>query len=482
MFDTERSITLKNRQFSEEDTLVLSETRRSIAYSPDDAVNEVLNAEVFQNISRKFDVSSSHMSPVNQALWRTFMNSCTWAPLYLSRDDEDFKCTIQNMDMRKIDADQQPQILWSGNLRTGISSGLGKWSVEKLRWIKSLFRDSHQKCMCSAIQLCVVAGSVNNILLGQSPEYPPHYESTDTPVKIVWEIYLGKNNDRNPQCIKNRWEEERTQRSQSQDTIIFMSIYNNIEYWKRMTRMSVEIMQKKSPIVHETSKQDVGHSLDLEKRKSGMEAWQTKSTENGTPRRRLWCKNRLRVGTLYSFPMSRVLKRKKGKDSIHYNGDPISADTFMKTIVSLSELSIYRATLIWYLEKRSEGDNISPTTDFNISQELVTKLPRHDTSELYYLASRGRSLLTHKKNFNGIRKPMSSFSRGKFHKKCRSGTSICDSAILLDDLSGIFRPAWWPWCRHARCVGKIIPFSGPSTVQKSHCNMDDTALRCWWTP
>ena len=50
----------------------------------------------------------------------------------------------------------------------------------------------------------------------------------------------------------------------------------------------------------------------------------------------------------------------------------------MKTIVSVSQLSIYRAVLMWYLEKRSEGDNICPNTDFNISQEVVTKLTRHE--------------------------------------------------------------------------------------------------------
>ena len=46
----------------------------------------------------------------------------------------------------------------------------------------------------------------------------------------------------------------------------------------------------------------------------------------------------------------------------------------MKTIVSVNQLSIYRAALTWYLGTRSEGDNVLPNNDLNILQDSVTEL------------------------------------------------------------------------------------------------------------
>ena len=78
-----------------------------------------------------------------------------------------------------------------------------------------------------------------------------------------------------------------------------------------------------------------------------------------------------------------VLKRKKFKDSIHYNADPNSAEVLMKTVVSANRLSMSRAVLTWYLENRSEGEIVSQNAFLNILQELVTKLTRHETSDMF---------------------------------------------------------------------------------------------------
>ena len=60
----------------------------------------------------------------------------------------------------------------------------------------------------------------------------------------------------------------------------------------------------------------------------------------------------------FSSPLSRgVLKRRrKEKVSMHCNGQPNSAEVQMTNISSINQLSIYRAVLTWYLERRSEGD------------------------------------------------------------------------------------------------------------------------------
>ena len=108
--------------------------------------NLVLKAKVLQNTSRRFDVSSLHMFPDNQAVWGAFMNSCMWAAVYLSKDDEDINCIVQ-----KFGSAKDPHSLGNG----ASAVDLDKWSLEKLLiqcWIKSLLRNSHQKCMCSAVR------------------------------------------------------------------------------------------------------------------------------------------------------------------------------------------------------------------------------------------------------------------------------------------------------------------------------------------
>ena len=66
------------------------------------------------------------------------MNPCTWATAYSSKDNEDFKCAIQDMQVRKIETifETQAQI---SNLThrdheiNGLerSIGLDKWSLEQ---------------------------------------------------------------------------------------------------------------------------------------------------------------------------------------------------------------------------------------------------------------------------------------------------------------------------------------------------------------
>ena len=74
------------------------------------------------------------------------------------------------------------------------------------------------------------------------------------------------------QRIKNMMEEKGTTPAQFQDRIIFMSMYNDVEYWKQNNRTSVGTMQCNSPCMHEISNQDIDHVLDLERGKIGMEA------------------------------------------------------------------------------------------------------------------------------------------------------------------------------------------------------------------
>ena len=96
-----------------------------------------------------------------------------------------------------------------------------------------------------------------------------------------------------------------------------------------------------------------------------------------------------------------MLKRDgQGRVSINCNAEPNSAKMLMKTIASVNQLSNYRAVLTWYLERESEEDNVSPNTDLNLSRELVTKLTRHETSDLFDKASSDRPLSIHDQHFS----------------------------------------------------------------------------------
>ena len=68
-----------------------------------------------------------------------------------------------------------------------------------------------------------------------------------------------------------------------------------------------------------------------------------------------------------SSPLSRGVLVSMGgeRSSIHY------------TVVSINQLSICRAAVVWNIGER-EGANVNPNENRNISQDLVTKLTRHE--------------------------------------------------------------------------------------------------------
>ena len=59
----------------------------------------------------------------------------------------------------------------------------------------------------------------------------------------------------------------------------------------------------------------------------------------------------------------------------------------MNTIVSVCQLSIYSPVMTWYLGRRGEGDTVSPYTNLNNAQNLMTNFTRHETPDLCDLAS-----------------------------------------------------------------------------------------------
>ena len=156
----------------------------------------------------------------------------------------------------------------------------------------------------------------------------------------------------------------------------------------------------------------------------------------------------------------------------------------MKTIVSVNQISIYKAGLTWYSEKRCEGDNMCPNTDLDILQKLVTKLTRHETSDLYCLAPRNGQHSMHKNNSVEFKSRGQVSRRTGFSKSVKTGHCLVTRpAIVLkgQGISTTFRA--YSAMRDDRdaemkgVLGDKYHFRAHPR-RKSHCNLDDTAWRC----
>ena len=139
--------------------------------------------------------------------------------------------------------------------------------------------------MYYVIRFCVLEEKVKSIReFVRCSEYRPYCDIKEKLVVFVWKIYVGITTIEILECITIMMEEKRTQPSQFQDRIIFISMHNDIVYW---TKNNKNKCCDKSNSAHRTSKQDIGHFCVLEMRISGTEALSTNPKEKGTQQRRL---------------------------------------------------------------------------------------------------------------------------------------------------------------------------------------------------
>ena len=192
---TETSVALKHED-SEAPTLT---------HKPHDEVSE-LQTQVLQIISRKFDVSVLHLFPFNQALWRINFYSCMWATVHLSKDEGDFSRIIQKMEVHEIQTVFEAVQAQICNLELCDLEIFGL--SEQVDWTDGHWRknevliNSNQKYAYSVIHFC---GLVENVMENnrisyfvESPEHRIHQED-------AWK---------------------------KQGRIIFMSMYNDVTWWK----------------------------------------------------------------------------------------------------------------------------------------------------------------------------------------------------------------------------------------------------------
>ena len=100
----------------------------------------------------------------------------------------------------------------------------------------------------------------------------------------------------------------------------------------------------------------------------------------------------------------------------------------------------------WYFGQRSEGDNLSPNTNLNFSQELVTKLTRHETSDLLHQASKNEQRSTRKDT------SMEFKSRGQVSREARFLKSVEVGPFCVPDKRWYLKRTELP-----RLVAQILP-------------------------
>ena len=123
-----------------------------------------------------------------------------------------------------------------------------------------------------------------------------------------------------------------------------------------------------------------------------------------------------------SFPLSRgVLKRKKGLDS-RQRRPQLRGDVDENHHVGQSPQYLQSSP---DLVSRKRSGDVSPNTNLNLSQELVTKLARHETLDLFDKCPEMDSVLfikiPHWNSRAGDR-----FSRSRILETCGSGTIVCN--------------------------------------------------------
>ena len=92
----------------------------------------------------------------------------------------------------------------------------------------------------------------------------------------------------------------------------------------------------------------------------------------------------------------------------------------MTTVVSVNQLSMYRAVLVCYFGRRGESGNVSPETNLNISDDKVTNFTRHETQICLILFRYfDRVPYTAKTvQFSSFQETVASFSRSRILKAC----------------------------------------------------------------
>ena len=82
-----------------------SERDLALKHMDGSKANYVFKEKTLRNLRPKFDVPEHRLGhcPVNEAMWRIFMNSCVWAAVHFSKDGDQRQRDLRNMDVDVIE-------------------------------------------------------------------------------------------------------------------------------------------------------------------------------------------------------------------------------------------------------------------------------------------------------------------------------------------------------------------------------------------
>ena len=151
--------------------------------------------------------------------------------------------------------------------------------------------------------------------------------------------------------IQNDLERKRINPEEFSDRIIFMSMFNDIDLEKRGNEDTCALTKNNQRICLKNQRWTLGIFWDSEKKISGTMIMRVSLKVNGTfVLQRCWAISRIRdIHCLKGVsPLGRgILKKTKGKDTIHFNGEYSNVDLLHGTVHSANQLCIHGAVTKW---------------------------------------------------------------------------------------------------------------------------------------
>ena len=136
----------------------------ALHHNPSSEADKVFTIKTMQNACQTFGVPGDSLGirdvPVNQAMWRVFMNSCMWATVHLSKDGDQFPRVRWDMNVQNlIQVLQEEKLYRLTDQRDRTEGHLKSYSL----FDQGIHNKCSQKCMSSPTQCYVLVENANPV-------------------------------------------------------------------------------------------------------------------------------------------------------------------------------------------------------------------------------------------------------------------------------------------------------------------------------
>ena len=178
------------------------------------------------------------------------------------------------------------------------------------------------------------------------------------PIEFEWHIFPGLASLEIRRKIQKDLQEQDIEPEKFEDRIIFMSMFNDIEWTKR--RIQINVFQISEQVEKYAKGFSRGHPSALETKSSGMELTVIHLKEDGilpaTQMVERFKETGHPVFKTISAVSREILKRKNNRDTIYFNAGASNTELLFRTIHSANQLSVYRALSSWSMIQYLETD------------------------------------------------------------------------------------------------------------------------------